>query len=124
MKFKKGMANEYDKEKQLTINEVDIFSEDYVRYVFDKCEEWAEEIEQHYPFDGDTTEEQFCDVAWETLKKIDDGMSAFQFGLIVSLLNKYWVYGDLLRKCHNKQYGVESEGVVNPAVISIGTKEE
>ena len=49
-----------------------------------------------------------------------DGITGFMYGAAVSILSNHWKYGELLRKWHNKEYGHEGDGVVNPAVLTIG----
>jgi hypothetical protein len=36
----------------------------------------------------------------------------------VSVLVHTWKHGEALRKWHNKEYGHEGDGVVNPAVVN------
>lgn len=48
-----------------------------------------------------------------------EGITGFMYGAAVSILAECWKYGEQLRNLHNKAYGQEGEGVVNPAVISI-----
>lgn len=48
-----------------------------------------------------------------------EGITGFMYGAAVSILADCWKYGEQLRKIHNKNYGVESEGVVNPAVLTV-----
>ena len=53
--------------------------------------------------------------------KVVGGISGFMFGAAVHMLGECWRYGKELRQYHNRQYGVEdSEGTVNPAVVTIG----
>lgn len=49
------------------------------------------------------------------------GITGFMYGCAVQSLAQFWIYGEELRKWHNKQYNVdpESKGVVNPAIITI-----
>jgi len=49
-----------------------------------------------------------------------DGITGFMYGAAVAILANHWKYGELLRKWHNKEYGHEGDGVVNPAVLTIG----
>ena len=53
-----------------------------------------------------------------------EGMSGYTFGLGVRFLTSVWKYGEELRAWHNKQFGYEGKGVVNPAIINIELKEE
>jgi len=47
------------------------------------------------------------------------GISGFMYGCAVSILSQCWVHGEELRKWHNKEYGYEGVGVVNPAIMTI-----
>jgi hypothetical protein len=53
-----------------------------------------------------------------------DGITGFMYGCAVSLLSQCWEYGEDLRKWHNKEYGHEGDGVVNPAIITINTEKK
>lgn len=48
------------------------------------------------------------------------GITGFMYGCAVNLLSQCWIHGEELRKWHNKEYGHEGDGVVNPAVLTIG----
>jgi hypothetical protein len=48
------------------------------------------------------------------------GITGFMYGCAVQMLSQYWKHGEELRKWHNKEYGHEGEGVVNPAVFTVG----
>lgn len=48
------------------------------------------------------------------------GHKGFMYGVAVSILSQCWEYGECLRKWHNKEYGYDGDGVVNPAVITVG----
>lgn len=49
-----------------------------------------------------------------------EGITGFMYGCAVSGLAKFWRHGEELRKWHNKEWGQEGPGVVNPAVLIIG----
>jgi hypothetical protein len=53
-----------------------------------------------------------------------DGITGFMYGMAVSILSQCWKHGEELRKWHNKDYGHDGDGVVNPAVLTIGKKED
>lgn len=62
-------------------------------------------------------------IAEETQKPLGYiGITGFMYGCIVKALSHFWVHGEELRKWHNKEYNHEGAGVVNPAVLTIGTK--
>lgn len=48
-----------------------------------------------------------------------EGITGFMYGVAVSILSQCWEYGEFLRKWHNKEYGYDGNGVVNPAVITV-----
>lgn len=47
------------------------------------------------------------------------GITGFMYGCAVGILARSWKHGEELRKWHNKEYGHEGEGVVNPAVLTL-----
>lgn len=49
------------------------------------------------------------------------GITGFMYGAAVSVLSECWLYGEQLRKWHNKEYNHEGDGVVNPAILTIST---
>ena len=49
------------------------------------------------------------------------GITGAMYGMAVAILAKCWKHGEALRQWHNKEWGHEgSEGIVNPAVFTIG----
>lgn len=48
-----------------------------------------------------------------------EGITGFMYGCAVNTLAQCWKYGEDLRKWHNKDYGYEGDGVVNPAVLTV-----
>jgi hypothetical protein len=63
------------------------------------------------------------DIGDETQKGLGYlGITGFQYGCAVNGLSHFWKHGESLRIWHNKGYGHEGKGVVNPAVLTIGTK--
>ena len=49
-----------------------------------------------------------------------EGITGFMYGCAVQALSSVWKYGEELRKWHNHDYGYEGDGVVNPALLTIG----
>lgn len=53
-----------------------------------------------------------------------EGITGFMYGAAVGILAHVWVYGDELRRWHNKEYGVDEDkakgGTVNPAILTAG----
>jgi hypothetical protein len=85
--------------------------------------DWAWLMERRMASEPD---KDFGEIAKETEKECDyDGLTGFMYGAAVQELSTYWKHGDQLRIWHNRNYGVPSdtEGVVNPAIITMGTTE-
>lgn len=49
-----------------------------------------------------------------------EGITGYMYGCAVSILSQCWKYGEYLRKWHNKEYNYDGDGVVNPAILTIG----
>jgi hypothetical protein len=60
----------------------------------------------------------------------DEGITGFMYGCAVGCLARAWVYGEALRRWHNKdtQIGTEGDkanasgGVLNPALLNIAAR--
>lgn len=69
------------------------------------------------------------DIAEKCSRDADtSGITGFMYGAAVSMLSKFWVHGEKLRRWHNKETQVgdegdkanESGGVLNPALLRMG----
>lgn len=49
-----------------------------------------------------------------------EGITGSMYGAAVSILSQCWKYGEELRKWYNKEYNYEGDGVVNPAILTVG----
>ena len=58
-----------------------------------------------------------------------EGITGFMYGCAVSILSKVWIHGEDLRRWHNKEIQIGTEGdkanekdgaVLNPALLCIG----
>lgn len=76
--------------------------------------------------------EKLEDIAEKTSHDADtEGITGYMYGAAVSILANCWVHGERLRKWHNidTQLGTEGEeantgnGVLNPALLSIRKKD-
>ena len=95
----------------------------YGHRCFTYAEDWAEKLEKLIEESTDDAQKVIIDNAKQTSHEADtDGITGFMYGVAVSILSKCWEYGEYLRKCHNKEYDYEGDGVVNPAVITISRK--
>jgi len=88
------------------------------------AQEWAK-IMQNRMQHGQT----LVEMADETSHMADyDGITGFMYGAAVSMLSKFWIHGESLRRWHNKETQLDDEGdranesggVLNPAVLIIG----
>ena len=104
------LKNKEGWEKFVTINN-DPYGSGVVRY----AERWADMMEQEME-SGKT----IIDIAETTSHKADtEGITGYMYGCAVSILSQVWEHGEELRKWHNKKYGYEDDGTVNPAIITI-----
>lgn len=66
-----------------------------------------------------------ADVAKKASHEADvDGITGFMYGAAVKILSQCWAHGEELRVFHNADYGHKWDGVVNPAVLTIGEKKD
>ena len=109
MKIKSNMEKEF--EKCIEVNSHDCYSKGVIDYMI----RWADMMEKCI-----SNGENINDIAKKTSHEADtDGITGFMYGCAAHLLSRFWEYGEDLRKWHNKQYGYEGDGVVNPAVFTV-----
>ncbi len=100
-------------EKWVEINSNDAYSMAVVTY----ARRWAKYM-QHLMSKHNKSLFQIADNA-SHVSDID-GITGFMYGCAVAVLSQCWKYGEELRRWHNKEWGQEdSDGVVNPAVLTI-----
>jgi len=113
MKIKPEMKKDYETG---VLNNQD----SYGKAIYDYANRWAELMEKEIEKGGDP-EEVLNNVAEKTSFDADtDGITGFMYGSAVALIADCWIFGEILRKWHNKQYGHDGDGVVNPAILTIG----
>ncbi len=109
-------------------HQVKINYDRYGKACIDYTRVWAELMEKRID-DGSKLE----DIAKSTSHEADtDGITGFMYGYAVSILSKFWIYGEELRLWHNLDTQIGSEGkkanesggVLNPALMIIDPKEE
>ena len=92
----------------------------YGRACFTYAERWAEMLEKKIDEVGDA-EKAILENADQLSHEADvEGITGFMYGMAVSILSQCWEYGEELRKWHNKEYDYEGDGVLNPAILTIG----
>ena len=96
-------------------------SDGYSRACFTYAERWAETLENLIENSDEEPFQVIIDNAEGTSHTADtEGITGFMYGCAVSILSQCWEYGELLRKWHNKEYGYDGDGVVNPAILTVG----
>lgn len=90
----------------------------YSRAVIEYGDTWAK-LMQIEISKGRTAIKDIADECQQGLGYL--GITGFQYGCVVKGLAYFWIFGEELRKWHNKEYGVseDKKGVVNPAVLTI-----
>ena len=84
------------------------------------AERWAEMLENKIESSTEDTMKVIVDNADRLSHEADvEGITGYIYGCAVSILSKYWKYGNYLRRWHNKKYKYNGDGVVNPAVLII-----
>lgn len=103
-------------------------SDGYGGAVLSFAERWARLMEGRIK-----NGEKLPDIADECSSLADqEGITGFMYGCAVGVLSQVWVHGEDLRRWHNKDTQIgdegdkanESGGVLNPAVLSVGSKPE
>ena len=83
--------------------------------IFRYAENWADLMEKEMA-DG----KDIIDIADRTSHEADtEGITGFMYGAAVAILSSCWAHGEKLRVWHNRQYGHEGAGVVNPAILTV-----
>ena len=59
----------------------------------------------------------------DTHKADTEGITGFMYGMAIGILANCWKHGEELRQWHNKSYGHEGSGTVNPAIVTVSSKE-
>lgn len=104
--------------KCVATNSTDPYSYECCRY----AAAWANEMEKRGPV-------PVADIAQDCSRVADtSGITGFMYGAAVSMLSKFWVRGEELRRWHNRDAQVGNEGdranenggVLNPALLSVG----
>lgn len=121
MKIRDGKQDAYEKWKK---NNVDFYGAGIIQF----GEAWAHLMEARL-MNG----EDLVDIAKPCSVEADNlpcgGITGYMYGASVSFLSDVWEYGEELRRWHNKDVGGEkagekannSGGVINPAILTIGT---
>src|SRR5437867_1120933 len=124
MKIKPGLEKEYA--EYVKMNSGD----DYSKGVVDYTERWVILLEEAIGQQtiSNTIEHTIRSRAKDASHEADtDGITGFMYGCAVQAIAKFWEHGEVLRRWHNldTQIGTEGEranesgGVLNPALLNI-----
>lgn len=103
------------KNKKVWKKIVAINNDPYGSCVVRYAERWANAMEKEME-----SGKSLIDIADATSHKADtEGITGYMYVCAVSILSQVWEHGEELRKWHNKEYGYEGNGIVNPAIITI-----
>ena len=98
-------------------------SDGYGRACFTYAERWAEMLENKIESSTEDVMKVIVDNADKLSHEADtEGITGHMYGCAVSILSQCWKYGEYLRKWHNKEYNYDGDGVVNPAILTIGKR--
>jgi len=112
MKFK----DEKTWRETVEINKPSADDPGYGEAILKYAEAWADAMETTMLATGKTVAE----VAKDCEPK-DHGITGFMYGAAVGILAVVWEHGEALRKWHNGNFKrPDAEGIVNPAIITIG----
>lgn len=119
MQIKTDKQTEYDRWRETS-------SEDfYSKGIVDFAERWASIMEEQIAAGATVAD---CAKATSREADCDMGISGFMYGCAVQTLATFWEHGEALRRWHNIDTQIGSEGaraneeggVLNPALLSIG----
>lgn len=114
MKILKGKEQAY---KDWYNNNLDM----YGHAVFTFAERWADLMEKAMHNSEYSPMEVIIKRADALSNYADtEGITGYMYGAAVSILSQCWEYGEELRKWHNKEYNYDGDGVVNPAILTVG----
>lgn len=121
MKIKDGMQAKFDEAKANN-------SDPYGACTYRFLERWADLMEEKM-----ANGEKLEDIARKTSHEADtEGITGFMYGCAVSVLSHVWEHGEKLRRWsnldlqlnHEGEKANETGGVLNPALLSLGGKDE
>lgn len=115
MKIRQGMEELY---KEGYNNNLD----PYGHGVYTFAERWADLMEKDIEASNDPAKSIIENADKRSDEADTEGITGFMYGCAVSILSDCWEYGEFLRKWHNKEYGYEGDGVVNPAILTVSVK--
>ena len=112
MKIKAGKEELYQKG-------LDNNQDSYGLAVYTYAKRCAELLEKDIEENGDAKTAIVVNAKKRSFEADVEGITGFMYGCAVSILSEVWEYGEILRRWHNKEYGYDGDGTVNPAILRI-----
>jgi len=112
MKIRPGMEEKYREGYNKNLDQ-------YGHAIYTFAERWAELMEKDIEQCGGPTATAIANFEKREMEADTEGITGYMYGAAVSILSDCWEYGEILRKWHNKEYGYEGDGVVNPAILIV-----
>lgn len=96
-------------------NNQDIYGKGVVQF----AKRWAELMENDL-----ANGKQVHEIAKKREDEADiEGITGFMYGAAVSILSQVWRYGEELKYWHNSNNNYKGNGVANPAIMTVQSKE-
>ena len=92
-------------------------TDDYSKCIIDYAVLMTQFMEFLHKYHNRSVEQSF-DIASHYSDKIY-GVTGYMHGAAVNIISNIWKYGEEVRKYHNKTFGYDGDGVVNPAILTI-----
>lgn len=115
MKIRSGMEELYNRGYNNNLDP-------YGHGVYTFAERWAALMEKDIEASGNPAKSIIENAEKRSSEADTEGITGFMYGCAVNILSQCWEYGEILRKWHNKEYGYEGDGVVNPAILTVSAK--
>ncbi len=139
--YMRGVVDRYNPESQLLLTDAAVWAgwvakndDPYGACIFRYAEKWGVLMQKKMvELPHKTPAEVVQEFADKLSHEADnEGITGFMYGAAVSCLAKCWVHGEALRRWHNKETQLKDEGdkaneeggVLNPAVLVLGSKGE
>lgn len=98
MEFKDTIAEiQYYEEKDLNTHHASESRNQYMKLVYNVTEEVFQTLEDELR-SNPATVYTLNDLVVDTINKCDPGMNSYQYDIVMHLIKKYWIFGDIVRR--------------------------
>lgn len=103
----------------------------YGKACVDYARDWMEAMDNALSA-SDSLPEEIVPQIYQECEPKDHGITGNMYGCAVEMVSRCWKHGEIVRKAHNIKWQIGNEGeranesdkVLNPAIINIGTSEK